>query len=165
MPLVGNWPFAEKDVGIAPLPSGLYGSMDVSDATYAYYIVADTPQREACWAWIKFLSVHPQTTRFLPAHIETAESDAFSDAVGADVVDVYRATMNNSTPAGSWLPDWMAPAQWWLIDAYQDAVRDGDVEGALANAEAKFTRYRQCIIDHNAFEDQAQQDVCRIAVE
>ncbi len=153
------------EVGLAPLPRGPNGGLDVSEATYAYYIVAETPHREACWEWIKFLSVHPATTRSLPAHIETAESAAFSDAVGADVAAVYRATMNNRAPAGSWLPGWMFPVRGWLIDAYEEAVQDGDVESALANAEAKFARYRQCIIDHDAFNDEAQQQACRSAAE
>ena len=161
MMTAGNFP-ADMEVGVAPIPKGPNGGLDASEYLYAYYILADTSQREACWDWIKFLTLHPATTVYMPAHIKTAESAAFSEAVGVDLAAVYQATMNNSVSVREWMPAWMSPARIWLIGAYQEAVSGvSNVESALANAQLKFARYRQCIIENNAFNDVAQQQACR----
>ncbi|MFO7540659.1 MAG: extracellular solute-binding protein [Chloroflexota bacterium] len=165
-------PFPNIDIGVAtePLvPDGHEASLSVD----AYYILADSSQPAACWEWIKFLvrqpsAIHarPQLFRLLPGHIETAESEEYITLVGEELAAVGHAYINNLPPnPPPSLPSWMDRGIYWLIQAYY-AVASGesDVASALAEAEAKFSQYRQCIIERDAFNKQAEWSECAATV-
>jgi multiple sugar transport system substrate-binding protein len=159
------------EVGVISRPLGPSGYHGYA-WTWAYLIQADSPHRQACWEWIKFLSTRPEavqpvhtalrrtTQRFLPAHIETAESEAYVLQVGAEMAAVLKQYVSSgpppdATPAGEgWFSGWMAPGSYWLRDAYLEAVTgEASVTEALDNADFKFSQYRQCVIDRDAFDD------------
>jgi ABC-type glycerol-3-phosphate transport system substrate-binding protein len=152
------------DTGIVPLPMGPAGTR--GEVTVGgYFIMAGTPHRQACWEWINFLARHPQATgrrTSLPAYIETAQSAAYVDYVGEQAVAASRAYVESLNP----LPmspsiSWFRPTFDWLIEAYRQVVHDEmDVTTALASADAKFSEYRQCIIEREAFEDGHEQLEC-----
>jgi hypothetical protein len=106
----------------------------------------------------------------MPAHIQAAESEAYVSLVGAEMAAVFQDFLNFPAVAGApampQSPPWMRPGHDWLRDAYWEAVTsDVDVAAALANAEAKFSQYRQCVIDQDAFEDTAAWQACALSVD
>jgi multiple sugar transport system substrate-binding protein len=167
-----------------PLSSGGYHSIWPS----AYYILADspTPQRQACWEWIKFLSTQPEavrpvssdtrlsSVRVLPAHIETAESEAFLSQIGPTMAAILHHTMSAAPPADSRMTSdwffgslaWMNPGFYWLRDAYKEAATgEVSVADALANLDTRFSQYRQCVIEQDAFEDYNLRRACLLEVD
>ena len=165
----------DYEIGSIPLPLGPSGSRGVvEDQTYAYAIFTASPHREACWEWIKFLSLQPQAAPlgggnvYFPAHIITAESSEYMDMVGADAAAIGRAAMSSSSisfQAGT--PRWMGlPGFYWLRVAYLEAISgEGDVPTAMSNADEKFTRYGECVTLNDAFEDYAAWRECAIEVD
>ena len=157
------------DIGTVTIPLGPSGSRGiVESAIYAYAIFADTTEREVCWEWIKFLSLHPQASPvrggnvYFPAHIETSKSKMYLDLVGSDVAGAAYTTVNSSHVsfhAGA--SAWMRPGFNWLEIAYLE-VSSGevDVSSALAEADTKFTRYRECVILADAFDDLEAWQMC-----
>jgi ABC-type glycerol-3-phosphate transport system substrate-binding protein len=162
------------EVGVAALPIGTggYRGEIAQIRPAAYHIAADSPHRQACWEWIKFLTTQPTAVplqgasgRTMPAHIETAESEVYISLVGADMAAIIRDFMNFPpvpdavpiTPS----PPWMGPGYDWLRDAYREAVSgEVSVTAALAEAEAKFGQYRQCIIERDGFDNPALWQAC-----
>ena len=114
-------------------------------------------------------SIFSSEGRLLPTHIETAESEAYISFIGVDLAAVIRDFMNippvadavTLTPS----PPWRAPGYDWLRDAYRQAVTgEVSVTDALAEAEAKFSQYRQCVIDNDAFDDRVSWKQCAASV-
>ena len=173
--VMNNRPF-NIDVGMAaqPIGPGGYRGNTRQILPVAYHILADSPssQRQACWEWIKFLSKQPMavqaqntTQRMMPAHIETAESEAYITLVGADMAAIIRDFMNFPPVADAVTmtppPPWMGPGHDWLRDAYREAVTgEVSVTAALAEAEAKFSQYRQCVIERDAFDNPSLWQAC-----
>lgn len=159
------------DIGFAPIPVGPSGSRgDLTDDANGYYIMADSAQREACWQWIKFLTLHPQAISLkqsLPAHIETAESTEYIDHVGEGLAAAARAFMDSSNPRPYIEePSWFFPGHDWLRAASREvASGESDVATALANADVKFSQYRQCIIEQEAFNNEGGQLDCLASVD
>jgi ABC-type glycerol-3-phosphate transport system substrate-binding protein len=162
------------DIGSVPFPIGPSGSRGAAmRLPFAYFILADSPNREACWQWITFLAQHPRAVPVtlnpsLPAHIATAESEAFIAYAGADVAAAAQAFMRSprvpDPNAGQ--PRWMSPGSFWLLRAYQQAAGgQASVAQGLAEAEAVFERYRQCVIERRAFDDYAEYRLCVVEVD
>jgi multiple sugar transport system substrate-binding protein len=169
------------EVGAAAVPIGPGGYRGeishIATATFAYYITADSSNRQACWEWLKFLTRQPTavqvqgtSARMMPAHIEASESEAYISFIGADLAAVIRDFMNippvdnavTITPS----PPWMGPGYDWLRDAYREAVSgEVSVTAALAEAEAKFSQYRQCIIERDGLDDSAAWSLCAAEAE
>jgi hypothetical protein len=60
----------------------------------------------------------------------------------------------------------MRPGHDWLRDAYWQAVTgEMSVAAALAEADAKFSQYRQCIIERDGFDDSAAWSACAAEAE
>jgi multiple sugar transport system substrate-binding protein len=149
------------EVGSAPIPLGPSGSRgDIRSQVSAYYILADSPNRQACWEWIKFLSRHPQaaptgTNASYPAHIKTAESAQYIEQVGGDFAAVAHAFVSfNHTVLFLPAPRWMSPGFEWLREAYREATNHPvDVMTVLAKANEKFSQYRECVTMTEASDD------------
>jgi ABC-type glycerol-3-phosphate transport system substrate-binding protein len=169
-------------VGVASMPIGPAGYRSAFRlAPTAYHIasVADSSQRQACWKWIKFLAAEPtavqvhvgtSSERLMPAHIEVAHSEAYVSLVGEEMAAVFQDFLHFLAASGPatiplsppWMtPPWMSPGHGWLRDAYWQAVTgEATVTEALANADVKFSRHRQCVIDNDAFNDEAGWRAC-----
>jgi ABC-type glycerol-3-phosphate transport system substrate-binding protein len=162
------------EIGVAahPIGPGGYRGNTRQILPAAYLILADSPQRQACWQWIKFLTVRPTaaqthntTLRIMPAHIETAESEGYLSLVGEEMAAIVRDFLNfPAVPDAATIalsPRWMNPGYQWLRDAYREAVTgEASVAEALANADAKFSQYRQCVIERDAFDDPDLWQAC-----
>ena len=164
------------EIGIASMPAGPSGFRG-HPTIFAYYIFAGSPHRDACWEWIKFLSINPSalnpsgsTGKFFPAHVETATSAEYLDQAGEDYVAVAQTFVNveqgpQPTVINS-VPEWMSPGSIWLREVYwKTASGEVDVMTALAQAEEKFTQYRECVIQANAFDDYSSWRECAIQVD
>jgi hypothetical protein len=58
-------------------------------------------------------------------------------------------------------PSWMAPGYDWLRDAHREAVTgEVNVTAALAEAETRFSQYRQCVIERDGFDEPAVWSAC-----
>ncbi len=166
-------PVPTIDLGIAPQPVGSNGVSQPPSYVQAYFIFADSPHAAACWEWIRFLVTEPsaayrpeQAYQMLPGHIETAESQAYADIVGEQIAAIGLAYINNLPPTTHpFAPEWMEPGYDWLREAYfAVAAGESEVAAALAVADEKFSQYRQCVIEQDAFEDEAAQQACEDAV-
>jgi ABC-type glycerol-3-phosphate transport system substrate-binding protein len=179
----GGRPPLNFDVGVLSLPLGPSGYRGGSFSPSAYHIMADTPHRQACWEWIRFLSTRPEavqpvasasrmtTQRFLPAHIATAESEAYIIQVGEEMAAILQNFMRSAPPADQtvtpdYLSSWMSPGNFLLVEAYFEAVTgQASVTEALETADFKFDQYRQCLIDRDGFEEYSIQRACIFEVE
>lgn len=158
------------DIGIVPLPTGVDGTAVIESLTTGYFISAETTQQQACWEWIKFLSVQPLIGSFgntVPTRRSVAESPEYAQAVGADLAAANLTTLAGlaGSPASRRISnsaDWLGQGFfWWKTFAY-DQILQGNmsVEDVLADVQAKADTYRTCIIDHNGFEDRNIQRTC-----
>lgn len=156
-------PYPLIDIGVAPEPVGP-GGYRTRYWVDAYFIFADSPHQAACWQWIKFLATEASAPRLplLPGHMETAESTEYRDVVGPELAAIGRTFI--TTPSAENLPSlphWTSPGFDWLISAYITVVNgQSDVMTALAEAEAKFNQYRQCLIERDGFDDVALWQSC-----
>ena len=119
--------------GMAPLPRAEQAVVPMITSGYA--ISSDTAHPDACWQWVSFLSSQTQTPfNMIPARKPLAESAEYKELVGSDVVDVARASLEDSTP--------LSPALFEFIsfDIYGRAINailtgNSTVEEALTQAQ------------------------------
>jgi ABC-type glycerol-3-phosphate transport system substrate-binding protein len=177
---VAMWPnsetqlddFSNIDIGLVPFPLGPSGyRSSLIDSLTAYFIAADTTHIQPCWQWLQYLVTQPTavSTNSVPAHLATAESAAFADHVGAEKASLLLAAAAGGREQAAWFGQfepWLNPATIWLSTATARAARgEIDVDSALDEADDKFTRYRTCVIDQQAFEDQAEWQACALNVD
>jgi multiple sugar transport system substrate-binding protein len=119
--------------GMVTVPSGVQASAPAWGEGLA--ISGATEHPEACWQWIVFLS-EQMPARTIPARKSLVESDEFEQAVGIEIADVARASVEDMVP--------IHPAYYQIRELYQetiDAIVSGDVaprqalEGAQQVAE------------------------------
>lgn len=161
---------SDLDIGIVPLPTGSDGTAVAANTVTGYYISAQTDQRQACWEWIKFLLDQPIAGQFgntIPAKTSLAESDAYAQAVGAELAAANRATVSGITASPTSLrlnssASWLGTGFfWWQSYAYDQILQEGvPVEEALTAVQAKADAYRECVIANDAQEDQNEQSRC-----
>lgn len=165
---VAMWIYTQEDptwrprveTGFAPVPRGPSGySFGLVDGLTAYYIAADTPHANACWGWMKYLSTQPTviTAPNLPAHIATARSAAYVGHVGnemaAVLLEAIQGGSNQAYLAEMRGEGWLTPGWIWLAAAAERAAKGkATLELALAEAEEMFNKYRECVIDRQAFD-------------
>ena len=152
-----------------PYPVGEGGSAGF-DSVNGYYIAAQTEVRQAAWEWLKYLITQESMAQFgLPAHIETANSEEFTQRVGADKAEVMIASVQNSTQASTYdlfsgNSDWLGPAiSIGLQEAYNSIVaEEATVEEAMQTAQEKVDTYRQCIIENDLIDssDYEEFELC-----
>jgi ABC-type glycerol-3-phosphate transport system substrate-binding protein len=171
----GNTPpddLPNLDIGLVPFPLGPSGyRSSLVDSLTAYFIAADTTHIQPCWQWLQYLVTQPTavSTNSVPAHLATAESAAFADHVGAEKASLLLAAAAGGWEQAAWFGQfepWLDPAMIWLSTATARAARgEIDVDSVLAEADDKFARYRSCVIDRQAFEDQAEWQACALEVD
>ena len=127
-----------------------------------YFISHDTPYRQECWQWIKFLTTF-DVNLGMPARRSVAESAAYRQRVGDEVASANLASIDQMKttfiPAAN--SGWMGVGYRWFTRAVaQIALDDVPVEEALTTAQEMFEAYRNCIIDRDAFQDANVQQEC-----
>lgn len=156
--------------GIVPLPIGIDGK-PVGDpmSIVGYYISAASPHPQACWAWLRFLSEQPTAVQGVPARRSVVESATYRQQVGEERATIYSAILNNYTPPADDLllfqQPWLAKARPWWEAAYTKIVKgEAGAAEALQAAQQQAEAYRTCVIAANAFQDEAQQQICATSV-
>ena len=124
--------------------------------TTAYFISADTPHRQACWEWIKFLTTSDANID-APARRSLAES-VYRQRVGDEIAMVHIASMEQmAATSNNALTARKGFSHLWLQQAVAQIVADDiPVEAALAVAQEMAEAYRNCIIDQNALGFEAE---------
>jgi multiple sugar transport system substrate-binding protein len=150
----------DLNVGVVPLPAGPNSAQGSGfQSVDGYFISAQSDTRQACWAWITFLTEQPNAASGLPARRSVAESSAYRQQVGAEQADAYLASVSSGSRASFFQRvsdegNWLGFASFWLTDAY-DRVVNGEmtVEEALAAAQESVDAYRDCVIAQDAYQD------------
>jgi ABC-type glycerol-3-phosphate transport system substrate-binding protein len=161
------------EVGVLSIPTGPSGNKPQPDI-FSYHILADSLNQAACWKWITFLSNEPMalrttssTLKLFPAKIETAESAEHIAELGLEMTRLALALVNSTkkVPVAA-PPGWMRPGFAWLAEAYQK-VSSGEavVTDVLAEADEKFTRYRECVMHTEAFDSYAAWRICALEID
>jgi ABC-type glycerol-3-phosphate transport system substrate-binding protein len=185
--LVGNeqvamWPggddlrdrFSRLEIGLVTWPRGPSGySFSLADRLTAYFIAVNTQYPQFCWQWLKFLTTQPESapanSSSLPAHIATAESSIFADYVGAGRAALLLAAVDGASHQRTFLgyyESWINPASVWLSSAMSRAAKgEADVDSALTEINDKFARYRECVIEKQAFDQYAIWRECAVEVD
>lgn len=149
------------NLGAAPLPQNP-DAQSTTGYDMGYFIVADTPHRQACWQWITFLTTI-DASEGMPARISLAESAAYRRRVGTEIAQAQVAAivqMEQPDPLAI-QTQWAAYGSIWLSRAIAQIVEEVvSVEVALADAQALFDAYRNCVIENDAFQDSQIQDRC-----
>ena len=159
----------QLDIGVAPLPAGVYGASGSGTAT-GYFISAQTESRQASWQWITFLTQQPGLTQGLPAHRSVAESDAYRQQVGAERAAVYQASVAGAEHASVFDiltgQGWLSGGLYWLGRAYSQIVAgEAGVEEALNAAQRISDDYRACVVAQDAITDQDEWQACLLEVD
>jgi ABC-type glycerol-3-phosphate transport system substrate-binding protein len=157
---------ADVETGLAPFPLGPSGySFSITNNLTAYFIAADSLHPQLCWQWLKFLITQPTATRHLPAHIDTAESNTFAEHVGSERAAAYLASAGSGDLFFQ-SDHWLQPGMLWLTAVMETAAKgEIEVDSALAGAVNKFTRYRDCVIERQAFDNQTEWQACALEVD
>jgi len=130
-----SW-LGESDLrwGMVPLPR------DASSATWAivegYSISAQTQHPDTCWQWLAFLS-QQMPPGLMPARKSLAESAAYQQLVGSDVVATARASMESAMLVTPELEGFMEAMQ-----VFFGAVEEV-IEGRSSPGEAMNSAQRQ----------------------
>lgn len=138
----------------------------------AYYIAADTPHPEACWAWLRFLSERAsQPPVSLPPRRSLLTSDAFRERVEADAQAAYAEMLACEGPSNLVELEWEKPSLWstvegWLIPALEKVIwHDADAQAELSEAQRKAEAYLECLHQRDDPEDEASAQACFEQVE
>lgn len=154
--LVGTEELA--NLGAVPLPQNPAGQISLSFQS-GYFIAAETQHRQACWQWITFLTTVDASSN-VPARRSLAESGAYRQRVGNEIASAQIAAIGRAS-SSSVSFQWMRPGSQWLYRAIAQIIEeDVPVETALADAQALFDAYRNCVIDKQALDDQQLQNSC-----
>lgn len=155
-----------ENVGFVPLPSAPDGSRRGGyQAVSGYFISAEATAPQACWQWLTFLTTQPTLSTQLSARQETAQSAAYRQQVGPELVDAYLFTVENATPPSLYQLlanyPWLSATNFWLAEAYDEIIGDNaSVETALAQAQAQAEAYQACISSDGLYDYQK----CNIAL-
>jgi ABC-type glycerol-3-phosphate transport system substrate-binding protein len=132
------------------------------------YISASTPNAEACYRWISELMRHPELFGSMPSRDSYLEDPAYAASQSPETLAAYTRFAdlmeqpNTISVASLFRGDFalMIP-QRWLNQAFDEYVmRDGDLDAALAEAQAKTDQYLACVATIPPFDPtiQTQQD-------
>jgi multiple sugar transport system substrate-binding protein len=148
------------NVGVVPLPAGPNSDQGSGfQSADGYFISAQSDARQACWAWITFLTEQPNAATGLPARQSVAQSAAYRQLVGADQADAYLASVSTGSQASFFQRisdegNWLGFASFWLSDAYSRVVNgEMTIEESLAAAQESVDGYRDCIIAKDAYQN------------
>lgn len=157
-----------ENLGVAIVPLGPSGNNLVASQIipFGYYIFEASEHRQACWEWITFLTGRAAAATDVPPRIDVAQSQEYEARVGVEIASMYRATLEGQRVIeGEQLPAWMQPAVVWRRRAQEQVMHGALIAEELARSQQDWDAYRQCVIDAEAFEDQAAWRACAIEVD
>lgn len=135
-------------IGVAPMPALPESIAGVNfAATRANFISSSSPNAQACWTWIKYLSEQPNSFPGVPARLSVVNSPVWKALVGEQSAEVYRYALSHTTPINE-LPNldrtvW--PLLTWRSQVVSDVMQGKDLNDSLAAAQDKAEAYLACI--------------------
>lgn len=148
------------NTGVAPLPSGPNSAKGSGfQSVDGYFISAQSDARQACWAWITFLTEQPALASGLPARTSVAECGEYRQRVGEERADAYLASLNSGSRPSFYQRisdegNWLGFASFWLSDAYERVISgERTVEESLSAAQESVDSFRDCVIAKDAYQD------------
>ncbi len=160
--LYGGFTVGEIPEFVRPAALPIFnGRIDPPTAS-GLFISRQAPNPQACWAWLVFLSGHPEAPQSVPARISVAESAAWEAAVGAENAAVFRTSLerqaaHSTVTTPSMISDF--PLSRWWGDVINAAYAGQPIEPLLAAAQQKGQLYVACMSELTAPTRQ-QMDAC-----
>lgn len=150
-------PPLDFEVGVVSWPQ-MNGGLSVS----GFYISAETESPQACWEWIKFLSItQPELIDDLPVQWLALEDPMLEERMGEEALAAYLTILESESlpPRGS-LPMWAdAIPYYWLKDAFREVLEEGtDPSAVLAEAQAEAQAWVDCL--NQADDNEEQKRAC-----
>ncbi len=141
------------DIGvqIAPLPIGAHGlSTSDIDSNSVLRMAADTPNPQACWEWMKFLSGNMSLRQWgIPARLSVAQSEEFLAQASPDtaaLLNVYTATLAGNAGRDVTSGNQQSIANYWLFKAITQTIEEGaDLGEGLQEAQEMTHAFQECI--------------------
>jgi multiple sugar transport system substrate-binding protein len=113
------------------------------------YISAKTQHRDACWAWLKFLSRDASTLAgVFPARRSLAESLGVTASLPAGTAETYRAyrpALERAPTGEPAMADSSTIDYYWLARAMDRALQGQDLERELDEAQRLTTQFLACV--------------------
>ncbi|MCC7355684.1 MAG: extracellular solute-binding protein [Anaerolineae bacterium] len=169
---VAMWPQSYSDhrflaplayeVGVAPLPAGARALSQI--VPWALFISAQTEHRDACWAWLSFVSGEPEAVSLLPVRRDVAASEAWRKEVGAATAAAWHAILERGeVSSGLSLGLDAGRETYWLYQAVAEALAGEAPATALAQAQKKAMAYTTCLAGRGAATEEAVRACARQA--
>jgi ABC-type glycerol-3-phosphate transport system substrate-binding protein len=136
---------------IAPPPRGEVASFANSIRVSGMYISSATPYTQACWKWMKFLSVRADAVRSaeFPARRSVAESDTFRKQAPLGAIDVYNAYLPTlERTSANMEPNLFNDPRfdpYWLYRAIDRAIQGANLKNELLLAQDLTQQYLDCV--------------------
>ena len=140
-------------IGIAPLPyvskpNGSIGSID----QLGFYISNASENSQACWVLGKYLTEQANVLNGIPARTSVANSPEWVAKIGAENIEVYQKSIENSLmdvaedPYSNYF--WF-PINDWRWEAEVAVSDQNDSNQVLAEAQQKSDAYLECMSDYD----------------
>jgi len=143
----GGYQGFTRAIAPPPLENGLVTWNDFQES--GLYISANTPQPQACWTWVKYLSgVLAGVGGAFPARIALTTTDEYTQQAPAgapEVAAAYRAAFDRLPSDDSAT---LAPTgidYYWFLRAVDRALQGKDLERELADAQSITEQYIACV--------------------
>ena len=147
---IGHEELPPYQIGILPLPQLPAGSTqmpvyDLHITVESFFIIGDSPNVQACWAWYRYLA---DSGAFLsvPARRSIAASPAWEVTVGQERAQMLKLAVEKIFQDGK--PrhrDAISPLTHWLFLAVRAYLDGADLTGSLAEAQRKADAYLACL--------------------
>jgi ABC-type glycerol-3-phosphate transport system substrate-binding protein len=143
----GGYQGFTRAIAPPPLENGLVTWNDFQES--GLYISAKTPQPQACWTWVKYLSgVLSGVGGAFPARFALTTSDAYTQQAPAgapEVATAYHAAFDRLAGDDAAA---LAPAgidYYWFFRAVDRALQGKDLERELTDAQSITEQYMACV--------------------
>lgn len=140
------------EVGVAPLPAGTYSLSQI--VPWALFISARTEHRDACWAWLTFVSRRPEVVSLLPVRQDMVASEAWRKEVGTATAEAWQTVLERGEVTSGLSSDLhTSRATYWLYQAVAEALAGEAPATVLAQAQKKAMAYSACLAGRGDAED------------
>lgn len=115
-----------------------------------HFISRHSPNQEACWTWIQFLSTQPSAFSGIPARRSVALSTDWEIFVGEENARIFRQVGENLPPIQEpeqlflWLP-----LEQWRREAIAQILQGGNPHALLTAAQYKAEKYLACLAGYD----------------
>jgi ABC-type glycerol-3-phosphate transport system substrate-binding protein len=135
------------EIGMAPLPA-TGRPLEPDQSGVSLFISKKAQNPEACWEWMKFLSIHPEAFLGIPVRSSALDSPEFKALAGGDTAAIYQQVL--AQPHQDPYPDLVekfssSPLYIWWPDTLASVFEGVSPAQALTELQGKAQTYLQCI--------------------